>query len=78
MKIYVVVFWAMTPRSEVVGSQRFVGPCRLHPQGEVNNGQVEVTLQVIASQSVSLSVCLSLSQSVRLAVELLLGLMTIF
>jgi hypothetical protein len=31
-----VVFWVMTPCSDVVGHQRFGGPCCLHLQGEVD------------------------------------------
>jgi len=30
IKIQVVVFWIMTPHSEVVGYQHFWGPCCLH------------------------------------------------
>jgi len=37
MKVHVMVFWVVTPCSDVVGFQRFGGPCCLHPQGEVND-----------------------------------------
>jgi hypothetical protein len=33
--IQVVVFWVLTPFSDVVGYQRFGRPCCLHLQGEV-------------------------------------------
>jgi len=33
-KIQVVVFWVMTPYINVVGYQRFGGPCCLHLQYE--------------------------------------------
>jgi hypothetical protein len=35
VKTQVKVFWAMTPCSDVVGCQRFRGPCCLHHHGEV-------------------------------------------
>jgi len=34
MKIQVAVFWVVTPCRNVVGYQRFGGPCWLHLQGE--------------------------------------------
>jgi len=30
-----IVFWVVTPCSDVVGYQRYGGPCCLHLQGEV-------------------------------------------
>jgi hypothetical protein len=41
MMIQVVVFWVMTPCSDVVGYQRFGGPCCLHLQGEVSEAWIE-------------------------------------
>lgn len=32
--LHVVVFWVMTPCSDMVGQQCFRGPCFLHLQGE--------------------------------------------
>jgi hypothetical protein len=32
MKVQVMVFWVVTPCSDVVGYQRFGGSCRLHGQ----------------------------------------------
>jgi hypothetical protein len=34
VKIQVEVLWVVTPCSDVVGYQRFEGPCCLHLQGE--------------------------------------------
>jgi hypothetical protein len=31
----VIVFWDVTPYSDVLGYRRFGGPCSLHLQGEV-------------------------------------------
>jgi hypothetical protein len=49
-KIQVVVFGVVTPCSDVVGYQRFGGPCCVHLQGEVSG--LQVTLQMTATQPV--------------------------
>jgi hypothetical protein len=47
MKFHVVVFWGVTPCSDVVGHQRFRGTCYLHCQNEANDaGKGQVVLQV--------------------------------
>jgi hypothetical protein len=35
VNIPVMVFWVMTPCSDVVGCQHFGGPCHLHLQAEM-------------------------------------------
>jgi len=37
MKIQFMVFWVMTPCSDVVGYQNFGGSCCLHIQGEMTS-----------------------------------------
>jgi hypothetical protein len=41
MKTEVAVLWVMTPCSDAVGYQRFVGHCCLHLQGEVSGAGKE-------------------------------------
>jgi hypothetical protein len=72
LMIQVVVFWKMTSCSDVDGYHCFGGLFCGHLQSEVI--EVQVTLKVTVGRPVSHSV----SQSVRLGVEPLLGLMTIF
>jgi hypothetical protein len=48
MNIQVVVFWVVTPCSDVIGYQRFGGPCCLHRQGEVVNGYRKAKGKVVA------------------------------
>jgi hypothetical protein len=44
--LQVVVFWVMTPCSDVVGYHRFGGPCCLHLQGEVSGAWIEIQVVV--------------------------------
>jgi len=37
-----VVFWIMTPCSDVVGYRRFGGPCCLHLQSEIIGAWIEI------------------------------------
>jgi len=49
----VEVFWVVTPCSEVVGYQRFRGPCCIHLQGEVKRWYPTITLHGVTTQKTS-------------------------
>jgi len=46
MKIQVVVFWVMTPCSDVVGYESFGGPCSFHLQSEMSGAWTEFKVEV--------------------------------
>jgi hypothetical protein len=41
-----MVFWVMTPCNDVVGRQRFGGPCCFHLQGEVSEAWIETQVML--------------------------------
>jgi len=67
--MFQVEVWVMTTCSFVVGYQRFGGPCCLHLHGRVAGVRLRVRVRVI--------ILLTVSQSISLGFEPLLGLMAI-
>jgi len=64
MKVWVVVFWVMTPCSDVIGYQCSGGPCCLHLQAKVNGagkGDIEMASQSSTPPHSSPSPCFLLA-----------------